>query len=47
VSPGALEADVERATLDLFVSVGWETANCYDEVLGEHGTLGRETKGDF
>jgi type I restriction enzyme R subunit len=46
VSPGTLEADVEQAALDLFGSMGWECANVYDETLGEHGTLGRETKGD-
>ena len=24
----------------------WQTANVYDEAIGEHGTLGRETKAD-
>ncbi len=46
MSPGTLEADVEQAALDLLASMGWASENVYDEVFGEHGTLGRETKGD-
>ena len=26
--------------------MGWTTANVYDEILGEHGTLGREHRGE-
>lgn len=46
MSPGTLEADVEAAALDLFSSMGWKVTNVQHEVLGEHGTLGRETRGD-
>jgi hypothetical protein len=48
VSPGTLEADVEQAALDLFTSLGWDSANVYEETLGEHGTLkGLETPVDI
>jgi type I restriction enzyme, R subunit len=46
MSPATHESDVERAALDLFESLGWRCLNVFDEVLGENGTLGRETKGD-
>jgi type I site-specific restriction-modification system R (restriction) subunit len=41
-----LESDIEQAALDLFKAMGWGTANVMEEVLGEHGTLGRDTRGD-
>ena len=34
---------VERPAIDLFKSLGWTTANCYQETFGPGGTLGRET----
>lgn len=47
MSPGTLEAHVEQAALDLFASMRWEVMNVQHEVLGEHGTLGRDTRGDM
>ncbi|MGK4008360.1 HsdR family type I site-specific deoxyribonuclease [Sorangium sp. So ce1036] len=41
-----LESDIEQAALDLFKAMGWETASVMEEVLGEHGTLGRDNRGD-
>ena len=46
MSPATRESDVERAAPDLFESLGWRCLNVFEEVLGEKGTLGRETKGD-
>jgi type I restriction enzyme R subunit len=40
------EFDIEQATVDLFRVMGWKTANVMEEVLGEHGTLGRDNRGD-
>jgi type I restriction enzyme R subunit len=37
---------VERNAIDLLVQLGWETANCFQEKFGQHGTLGRETPAD-
>ncbi|MFZ3384108.1 MAG: type I restriction endonuclease subunit R [Candidatus Methanoperedens sp.] len=34
---------VEQPAIDLFSELGWQTANCFFEKLGENGTLGRET----
>lgn len=34
---------VEQPTMELLQSIGWETKNCYEEVFGKEGTLGRET----
>ncbi|WP_437831728.1 type I restriction endonuclease [Sorangium sp. So ce1153] len=41
-----LESDIEQAALDLFKAMGWATANVMEEVLGDHGTLGRDNRGD-
>ncbi|XXX75942.1 type I restriction endonuclease subunit R [Sorangium sp. So ce134] len=41
-----LESDIEQAALDLFTAMGWATANVMEEALGEHGTLGRDNRGD-
>src|SRR4051812_10834978 len=46
MSPGTLEADIERAALDLFEELGWSTADVMEEVLGAQGTLGREHRGE-
>jgi type I restriction enzyme R subunit len=40
------DALIEQPAIALFASLGWETANCYDETYGPDGTLGRETRGD-
>jgi len=37
------EEALENATMALFAQLGWQTANCFEEVIGPHGTLGRET----
>lgn len=34
---------VEQPAMELLNSMGWEIKNCYDEVFGKDGTLGRET----
>ena len=34
---------IEQPTMELLASIGWETMNCYHEVFGKSGTLGRET----
>ena len=34
---------VEKPAIELFSKLGWETANCFYEVCGPNGTLGRET----
>lgn len=33
---------VEQPAMELLQSIGWETKNCYEEVFGKEGTLGRE-----
>ncbi|MHB0935102.1 MAG: type I restriction endonuclease subunit R [Armatimonadota bacterium] len=38
------DALIEQPAIALFSELGWETANCYHESFGPHGTLGRETK---
>ena len=37
------EEALEQTTMGLFAELGWETANCYHEVVGPGRTLGRET----
>jgi type I restriction enzyme R subunit len=34
---------IEQPAIALFAELGWETANCFHETFGPHGTLGRET----
>ena len=34
---------IEQPTIALFSSLGWETANCYEESFGLTGSLGRKT----
>lgn len=34
---------VEQPAMELLQSIGWEIKNCYEEVFGKEGTLGRET----
>ena len=38
------EEALENATMNLFAQLGWETANCYSEQVGEFNTLGRVTR---
>ena len=33
---------VEQPTVELLKKLGWKTFNCYNEIFGENGTLGRE-----
>jgi type I restriction enzyme R subunit len=40
------ENTLERNAIELLTQLGWETANCYQEKFGHHGTLGRETPAD-
>ncbi len=35
------DALIEQPTISLFAELGYETIRAYDEVMGEHGTLGR------
>ena len=37
---------VEQPAIQLFATLGWETASASDEVMGPTGTLGRETTAD-
>jgi type I restriction enzyme, R subunit len=37
---------IEQPTIALFSSLGWETANCFEESFGPFGTLGRETSNE-
>src|SRR2546423_14977632 len=37
---------VEQHAIALLAELGYETANCFHETYGAHGTLGRETSGD-
>ena len=34
---------VEQPAMELLQYIGWETENCYEEVFGKEGTLGRKT----
>ena len=40
------EEALEHATMDLFETLGYTVQDCYDEKLGEGGTLGRETRAE-
>ncbi|MFC1793770.1 type I restriction endonuclease subunit R [Planctomycetota bacterium] len=40
------DALVEKPTIELFSQLGWQTANCFYEVCGPNGALGRETTAD-
>ena len=38
---------IEQPAIRLFERMGWQSCNCYDEVLGiENGTIGREDRSD-
>ena len=38
------EDALELRTIELFKKIGWNTANCYDEKVGENSTLGRSSR---
>ncbi len=40
------DALIEQPTIRLFEELGWETANCYEEIPGPHSILGRETRAE-
>ena len=48
MSPHVFTEDqlVEQPAISLFAELGWATVSASDEVLGAHGTLQRETRGD-
>ena len=37
---------IERPAIYLFSDIGWQTLDCYSEVFGEEGTLGRENRSE-
>jgi len=37
---------VEQPAINLFADIGWETLDCFSEVFGEDGTLGRENRSE-
>ena len=37
MNPYTEDALVERPAISLFRQLGWETANCFDEILGDAG----------
>ena len=48
MTPNAYTEDqlVEQPAIQLFAELGWETLSASEEVMGESGTLGRETKSE-
>lgn len=45
--PGFTEDElIEQPAIALFAELGYETARCFHETLGERGTLGRENQGE-
>ena len=37
---------IEQPTINLFSDIGWQTLDCYSEVFGEEGTLGRDNRSE-
>jgi type I restriction enzyme R subunit len=37
---------VEQPAISLFLSIGWQTLDCYSESFGAEGTLGRENRSE-
>ena len=37
---------IEQPAIALFASLGWETANCFDETFCPEGMLGRDTSSE-
>src|SRR5690606_24667603 len=47
IMPGFTEDElIEQPAIALFAELGYETARCFHETLGERGTLGRENQGE-
>ena len=44
--PDFSEDSLENSIINIFEDLGWQSQNCYEEVFGEEGTLGRETPAD-
>ena len=38
---------IEQPAINLFAGMGWRTVNCYNEIFGEDGTLGRDNRSEF
>jgi len=37
---------IEQPAINLFSYIGWQTFDCFSEVLGEKGTLGRGNRSE-
>lgn len=37
---------IEQPTINLFSNIGWQTLDCYSEVFGDKGTLGRDNRNE-
>ena len=37
---------VEQSAIRLFEDLGWRTLNCYSEVFGDEGSLGRRNRSE-
>ena len=37
---------IEKPAINLFSDIGWQTLDCYSEVFGEEGTLGRDNRSE-
>ena len=37
---------IEQPAINLFSNIGWQTLDCYSEVFGDDGTLGRDNRSE-
>lgn len=37
---------IEQPAINLYSELGWQTLDCYSEVFGEDGTLGRDNRSE-
>lgn len=44
--PDFSEEGLEQSIIKIFEDLGWQSQNCFEEVFGDDGTLGRETSAD-
>src|SRR3989338_1204747 len=44
--PDFSEDSLENSIIGIFESLGWQSQNCFEEIFGEDGTLGRDTSAD-
>jgi len=44
--PDFSEEGLEKSVIKIFEDLGWQSQNCFEEVFGKDGTLGRETPAD-